>query len=335
MSDEGNSYELKDFKSLGSMLGIFYSIAISLWLITGSIFYLVNFAIIGTALGLGIGLWPVLSRKNKHIARKMSQVLVGGYMFFGIGLGLIFFLFGRISPENMQLEGFWFWILAGSFAAAALHYLIAKVFGPFLFNRGWCGWACWTAAVLDLLPWNDSTGRIKNLGKLRYVHFLASTVLVFTLVFGFGYSLSSIQGSVNLAAGENIASLLNIPSLWWYLIGNIGYYVSGISLAYYLKDNRAFCKYLCPITCLLKIGSSRSILRVEGDSEECISCESCDEACPMDIKVSKYVNEGIRVSSSECILCQSCVNSCPQEILETTDEPDMKHVEYLEYRNDF
>ena len=333
MSDERNSYEWNDFKSLGSMLGIFYSIAILLWLITDSIFYLVNFAIIGTALGLGIGLWPVLSRKNKHIARKMSQVLVGGYMFFGIGLGLIFVLFGRISPENMQVEGFWFWILAGSFAAAALHYLIAKILGPFLFNRGWCGWACWTAAVLDLFPWDNSPGRVKNLGKLRYVHFLVSTVIVFILVFGFGYSLSSIQGSINLAGGEGIASLLKIPSLWWYLIGNIGYYVSGISLAYYLKDNRAFCKYLCPITCFLKIGSSRSILRIEGDSEECISCESCDEACPMDIKVSQYVNEGIRVSSSECILCQSCVNSCPKEILETTDESDMKHVEYLEYRD--
>jgi len=323
--------DLKDFQSLAIMLGIFYSLAIGLWLIFDSTFYLANFLIIGTALGLGIGLWPVFSRENKDIARKISQVLVGGYMFFGLGLGLIYAFSGVITPENMQFEGFWFWLLAGSFAAAVLHYLIAKIIGPFLFNRGWCGWACWTAAVLDFLPWKDSSGRVKGWGKLRYVHFALSTVLVFVLVFGFGYTLSSVQGSVDLAMGGAV-SIFKIPGFWWFLLGNAGYYLSGIFLAGVLKDNRAFCKYLCPIACFLKIGSSRAILRVEGDSEECISCGSCDEVCPMDIRVSKYVEEGIRVSSSECILCQKCISACPQEILETTDRLDMDHVEYLQYR---
>ncbi len=332
MGEKEDGLELKDFQSLGIMLGIFYTIAIILWQAFDAIFYLINFTIIGTALGLGIGLWPVFSREKKHYARKISQLLIGGYMFFGVGLGFIYVLFGRITPENMQFEGFWFWLLAGSFAAAVLHYLIAKVFGPFLFNRGWCGWACWTAAVLDLLPWNDSPGRVRGWGKLRYVHFVLSTVLVFALVYGFGYTLDSIHGSVSLASGGGVFSIFNIPSFWWFLIGNAGYYISGISLAGYLKDNRAFCKYLCPIAGFLKIGSSRAVLRMEGDSEECISCGACDEACPMDIKVSKYVEEGIRVSSSECIICQSCANACPQEILETTDDPNFDHVEYLKYR---
>lgn len=332
MEGENEGFAWEDLRTLASMLGIFYSIAVVLWLLFDSVFYLVNFAIIGTSLGLGIGLWPVFSKENKHVGRKISQVLVGGYMFFGVGSGLIFAFFGEITPENMQFEGFWFWLLAGSSAAAVLHYLIAKIFGPFLFNRGWCGWACWTAAVLDLLPWDESSGRIENLGTLRYVHFFASTALVFALVFGFGYSLRSIQGSVDLASGEGVLSLFEIPGFWWFLIGNIGYYVSGISLAGYLKDNRAFCKYLCPIACSLKIGSSRAVLRVEGDSEECVSCNSCDRACPMDIQVSRYVEEGIRVSSSECILCQSCVNACPQGVLDTTDKVDLDHVEYLKYR---
>lgn len=240
--------------------------------------------------------------------------------------------FGEIVPENMQFEGFWFWLLAGSFAAAVLHYLIAKIFGPFLFNRGvWLGLL--DGCFLDFLPWDESPDRVKKLGKLRYVHFFVSTVLVFVLVFGFGYTLSSIHGSVNLATGDGIVSVFNIPGFWWFLIGNIGYYISGISLAGVLKDNRAFCKYLCPIACFLKVGSSRSILRMEGDSEECISCKSCDKACPMDIQVSKYVEEGVRVSSSECILCQNCANACPQSILETTDKLDMEHVEYLQYRD--
>ena len=333
MEDGSSESELalKDFRILVVMLGIFYSLAISLWLLFDSLFYLANFSIIGTALGLGIGLWPVFSKENKDIARKISQVLVGGYMFFGLGLGLIYTFSGAVTPENMQFEGFWFWLLAGSFAAAVLHYLIAKIIGPFLFNRGWCGWACWTAAVLDFLPWNDSSGRVEGWGKLRHVHFALSTVLVFVLVLGFGYTLSSVHGSVDLASG-GITSISKIPGFWWFLLGNVGYYSSGILLAGILRDNRAFCKYLCPIACFLKIGSSRAVLRMEGDSDECISCGSCDDACPMDIQVSKYVEEGIRVSSSECILCQKCANACPQDILETTDEPDFDHVEYLRYR---
>ncbi|TXT65396.1 MAG: putative electron transport protein YccM [Promethearchaeota archaeon] len=79
--------------------------------------------------------------------------------------------FGYLSTENMQIEGFWFWLLAGLFAAGVMHYVIAKIIGPFLFNRGWCGWACWSAAVFDLLPWKKSPGRRKKLGIIRYIHF--------------------------------------------------------------------------------------------------------------------------------------------------------------------
>lgn len=78
---EENGFVWKDFQSFAVMLGIFYSIAIVLWWFFDSIFYLVNFTIIGASLGLGFGLWPVFSSENKHLARKISQVLVGGYMF--------------------------------------------------------------------------------------------------------------------------------------------------------------------------------------------------------------------------------------------------------------
>lgn len=52
----------------------------------------------------------------------------------------------------------------------------------------------------------------------------------------------------------------------------------------------------------------------------------------MDIQISKYEKGRIRVNSSGYILRQSCVNSCPQENLETTDELDLDHVEYLKYK---
>ncbi len=37
-----------------------------------------------------------------------------------------------------------------------------------------------------------------------------------------------------------------------FIVGNILYYIVGIILAFLFKDNRAFCKYICPVTIFLE-----------------------------------------------------------------------------------
>ena len=89
---------------------------------------------------------------------------------------------GLISGENMQLEGFWYYLFTGVFEAATIHYAVAKIFGPLIFGRGWCGYACWTAMVLDFLPYKTPRkGRIKKLEKIRYFTFILSLVFVSSL----------------------------------------------------------------------------------------------------------------------------------------------------------
>jgi polyferredoxin len=328
----------KDFLSLIIMIIVFYTIAITLWLIFDSIFYLANFIIIGTSLALGLGLWPILSKKKKYRARKLSQALIGGYMFFGLGFGLIYIFFGYIQPENMQFEAFWFYLFSGIYTAAVLHYLIAKIIGPFLFNRGWCGWACWTAAILDYLPWEKSPGRIKKIGIVRYIHFIIGSLIIIILFFVFNYTLNSISGVVSLT-GTALPETINIynnifivPEFWWFIIGNIFYFLIGIILAAVLKDNRAFCKYLCPITVFMKIGSKLSILKIEGSPDTCIQCKACSRSCPMDLNVHQYINKGMRVTSSECIWCMNCINACPKNILKITYKLDKSYREFIRYK---
>ena len=58
----------------------------------------------------------------------------------------------------------------------------------------------------------------------------------------------------------------------WFLVGNLLYYVIGIALAYALKDNRAFCKYVCPVAVPLKITSRFSLLKIGGEAAKCNDC---------------------------------------------------------------
>ena len=56
----------------------------------------------------------------------------------------------------------WELLCSGVFEAATIHYAVAKIFGPLLFGRGWCGYACWTAMVLDFLPYKKPQAARKS-----------------------------------------------------------------------------------------------------------------------------------------------------------------------------
>ena len=264
-----------------AMLAVFEAIAVTLWLTKDNIFYLFNFSYIGMSIALGLFL---LLRKHKH-ARRVVQLLVGSYMLIYLGL---------ICRENMQIEGFWYYLFTGVFEAATIHYAVAKIFGPLLFGRGWCGYACWTAMILDLLPYKRPASPRKNIGFIRYIVFALSLIFVAALF------------------------LFHVPNLkrvmfWSFIIGNIVYYAVGAGLAAAFRDNRAVCKYICQITVFLKPMSYFSYLRVRVDREKCVSCGKCRKVCPMDVDMTD--NSRGRINGTECILCLKCVDECPLKAL--------------------
>lgn len=124
------------------LFALFEIVAIVLWLWKDNVFYLLNFTYIGGCLAFGTTLFTA----GKPHVRHFVQLAVGSYMLFYLGI---------ISRENMQIEGFWYYLFLGVFEAATIHYAIAKIFGPLLFGRGWCGYACWTAMILDFLPYKN------------------------------------------------------------------------------------------------------------------------------------------------------------------------------------
>ncbi|EEP29064.1 hypothetical protein GCWU000342_00415 [Shuttleworthella satelles DSM 14600] len=97
--------------------------------------------------------------------------------------------------------------------------------------------------VLDFLPYKLSTKPRKRIGWIRYIIFAASLIFVAVLF---------------LAKVGNMERIM----FWAFVIGNTVYYAVGIALAYVYKDNRAFCKYICPITRLTRRSKMRSAIAI-------------------------------------------------------------------------
>ena len=272
---------MKKYAPVLLFFAVFETVAVTLWLTLDNIFYLFNFSYIGISIALGLLLFAC----NYRHARRIVQLLVGSYMLVYLGV---------ICRENMQIEGFWYYLFLGVFEAATIHYAVAKIAGPLLFGRGWCGYACWTAMVLDFLPYKTPRAPRRKLGWIRYVTFAASLLFVAAL---FVFQVKDMERIM----------------FWAFLVGNALYYAVGVALAFAFRDNRAFCKYICPVTVFLKPAAYFARLRIRCDHAKCVQCGKCRRVCPMDVDMLDDARS--RKNGTECILCMECAKNCPKKAL--------------------
>jgi len=310
--------DLKHIENVRNNNGIyivpFVLIMLAIW--TGAVFYWLShgepfgfllLVYIGFVVGMGIGGYVAVPDRFRPFARKTTMFYVGV---------LLLVLAVTTDHGNMQIEGFFFAIVSGLAPFVIIHYFLAKIAGPLMFGRLWCGWACWYGMVFDLLPYPFSFyRRDRRLSSIRFIHLGLSIALVAALWF-----LADFDGATGNAG------------LRWFLVGLGLYYVSGIVIGLGLKDNRAFCKYVCPISVPMKLASRFSLLKISGTTELCEpTCEMCIEMCPMNIRVKDYLDNHTRVLSTECVMCLTCVSVCPKKTVKLSLGFDIGGTEFWDH----
>lgn len=251
----------------------------------------VVFPWIGFSIALGTYLMAKLPRKKRSVGRRVAILMVLPALLLFVPIA---------NNENFQLEGVVLLVLAGYFSKGVIHYMVAKVFGPLIWGRGFCGWACWTAAVLDWLPVKKA-GRVPpELKKIRYLTFALSVLLPVVLVWFLNYDVRN--------------DYLHKTEMLWMFAGNALYYVIAVPLAFIYKDRRAFCKLVCPVPVVMKPPAAVAMITIapSGKPEAaCVKCGQCNRVCPMDVDVMSFISQGKKVRDTECILCMECRLVCP------------------------
>ena len=260
------------------------------------------FVFIPIGLSISIGVFLSILLNNPDLGRKISLSIIS----------LVFLVFlGIMQRENMQIEEtviyLAYFISTGIFTRVLIHYAIAKVFGPLIWGRGYCGWACYTAALLEWLPIKENRHIPKKYTYIRIPVLIISLLIPFILIqSGYDYMTKHVDSSIT-----SFVESKKLDQFIWFLVGYILYYIIGIILAFVFKKRRAFCKIFCPVSLVMKLPTRISLVKINPTGNKCIKCGKCNEVCPMDVDVRKYIENGQKVLSTECVFCRNCINICP------------------------
>jgi ferredoxin-type protein NapH len=277
--------------------GIIWPLAILLWMRLGEKALGVSIFFLGLSLGPFLAGYSLVSKKHKQQLRHLV-LLSGGISIMALSL---------LGSMSLDLEGFFMLVMAGTMGAAIGHTVITVIAGPLLFGRFLCGWGCWRAMILEFLPSKRSPGRRQGLWNLLPLAGLGLSIGWAALShFKLGHHPGGTPQSMH---GGSLLSIV---------MGFGIYYFASLGLGILLKDQRAFCKYLCPSSVILRQTSRFSLAKMAARPGRCDPCGACARACPMDIDVTSFIQDGRRVASGECILCQRCAHACPKEALHLT-----------------
>jgi len=115
------------------------------------------------------------------------------------------------------------------------------------------------------------------------------------------------------------------PNTW--TVSLVGMFGLVLGLTYFgsffivpITGNRFYCRYLCPYGATFGLLNHAGFYGIEMNTEQCVDCRRCEQACDMGIPVWKQGKAAGEVTGLEdCMGCARCITSCPTDALAIRD----------------
>lgn len=238
------------------------------------------------------------------------------------------------------------WIVSWQFIPSVINFLKASVFIissflvvavlTLLIGRVYCSTLCPFGIMMDIMlffkrKFKKKKIRFKYIKPLYVLPYSILAISILLLFFGSIQLLSFLDpysnfGRIATLIAKPMVTLINnlgydaLIKFNNYTIQPIAYNMSNIPVSvfvilmlaaitfYTLKKGRVFCSHICPVGSLLGLISRHSLVKIEINESECISCGACEFKCKMGCISAK---DRI-VDTSRCVMCLNCINvKCP------------------------
>jgi polyferredoxin len=193
---------------------------------------------------------------------------------------------------------------------AAMFLLVAFLLISIFFRKAFCGWLCPIGLISEalwkfgkkLLKWNWDLPRSVDV-PLRSLKYILLALFVYAVG---GLSAAAIDAFQSSPYG--LVADIKMLHFFEFLTATAAITLVALSvLSIFVKN--FWCRYLCPYGALVGLASVFSPAKVFRDTERCIDCAKCTQACPALLKVDHLIT----VRSAECTGCMECVAVCPAE----------------------
>ena len=189
-------------------------------------------------------------------------------------------------------------LTAASVTAEPVSYTHLDVYKRQLLGRLVCGFLCpfgWIQELLHKIPGRKLKVRPSIDRPLRFFKYGVLVLFVLALpafavdAFGLGAPwfckwicpAGTLEGGIPLVL-TNASLRAGLGFTFWWKMSLLL-----LTLAFSVLIYRPFCKYVCPLGAFYALFNRWSLVRMQLDRSQCISCGACERACPMQVPVLK------------------------------------------------